>query len=515
MKAVLKLLILTLASSSLLQAQNVTINPSGITPGLTTHPRISYNEILALPSPAIGDIAFDTTFLCLRIYIGNKWVCVQMPDQPFIDKAFIANAGGTANDRGFSVAVDGSGDVYIAGYYADTATFGVTSIISAGGFDMFIAKYNANGSLQWVKSAGGASADLGQSIKVDDSGNIYVVGYYAGTATFGSTSISSAGSYDIFVAKYTPNGTLNWVQSAGGASNDYGKSVAVDGSGNVYITGYYAGTATFGSTSFRSAGGTDVFVAKYNAGGALEWVQSGGGRNNDYSYSVAVDGSGGVYITGDFFYTATFGTRSISGAGIYDVFLARYNTSGHLLWVKAFGGETSGDYCQALSVTVDDLGLVYITGSFLGTALFGDISVNSVGGTDIFVAKYNSYGVLLWVRSAGGPSGDYAYSVAVDGTGNVYITGTYYGSVTFGVTTFRSVGSTDIFIAKYNTYGILEWAETAGGDSPDSAESVAVDDTGNVYFVGSYDGTAACGVTTISNSGVGSADVFLGRISQQ
>ena len=259
----LSLLLCFLGAVVLSFAQNVTITPRGITPAMTgSYPRISYDAILALPNPAKGDMAFDMTFNCLRVYTGSKWICTyQSPTDPPNITA-LASAGGTSYDEGNGIAVDASGNVYVTGSYNGTATFGTTTKTSAGGYDIFVAKYNSSGTLQWVQSAGGTSYDYGRGIAVDASGNVYVTGYYEGTATFGTTTKISAGGHNIFVAKYNSSGALQWVQSARGTLYDIGSDIAVDGSGNVYVTGRYQGTATFGNNSLTSAGATDIFVAR-------------------------------------------------------------------------------------------------------------------------------------------------------------------------------------------------------------------------------------------------------------
>ncbi|AWV99554.1 SBBP repeat-containing protein [Arcticibacterium luteifluviistationis] len=199
----------------------------------------------------------------MRVYNGSRWVCTyQLPSEPIADGAFIASGGGLGQEVGTGVALDASGNVYVVGKYEGTATFGATSISSVGNEDIFIAKYNAMGTLQWLQSAGGTSDDRGHSVEVDSAGNVYVTGYYEGTATFGATSKTSAGSRDIFIAKYSTGGTLQWLQSAGGSSGDEGNSVAIDASGNVYSTGFYQGTVTFGASSKTSAGFYDVFLAR-------------------------------------------------------------------------------------------------------------------------------------------------------------------------------------------------------------------------------------------------------------
>jgi hypothetical protein len=336
--------------------------------------------------------------------------------------------------------------VYVTGYYQGTATFGTTIKTTAGSTDIFVAKYDSGGALQWVQSAGGTSSDGGNGIAVDGSGGVYVTGYYQGTATFGTTTKTSAGLFDIFVAKYSGSGVLQWVQSAGGTSFDFGNAIAVDGSGNVYVTGKYEATATFGTTTKTSAGIADIFVAKYNSVGVTwDWVQSAGGTSDDVGRGIAVDGSGNVYVTGWYFGTATFGTTTKTSAGLFDIFVAKYNSSGALQWVQS-AGDTSID--EGHGIAVDGSGGVYVTGNYQGTATFGATTKTSAGGSDIFVARYNSSGALQWVQSAGGTSYDYGNAIAVDGSGNVYVTGRYQGTATFGNNSLTSAGATDIFVAR-------------------------------------------------------------------
>ncbi|WP_428662095.1 SBBP repeat-containing protein [Runella sp.] len=302
-----------------LSAQNTTLSPTVFSP-----PKLTYDAILALPSPQIGDVAFDLTFNCLRVYVDGKWLCsYQDPANYTPNMLAIASAGGTSVEQGQSIAVDGSGNVYITGYFSGTAAFGSTSKTSAGGYDIFVAKYNNSGSLQWVQTAGGTGSDVGYGIAVDGSGNVYITGYFFGTATFGSTSKTSAGISDIFVAKYNTGGTLQWVQTAGGTSTELGYGIAVDGSGNVYITGNFQGTATFGSTLKTSAGGSDIFVAKYNTNGIFQWVQTAGGTNEDYGQKIDSDTNGNLYVTGFFNDTATFSRNTKTSAGSIDVYIVR------------------------------------------------------------------------------------------------------------------------------------------------------------------------------------------------
>jgi Beta-propeller repeat len=492
-----------------LQAQQVTITPNGITPTMT-YPRLTYDAMMALPSPVEGDLVYDLTFKCLRVYNGSKWVCTltSSPIDPTPHIAAIATAGGSGYDTGTGVAVDASGNVYVTGSYRGTATFGNTTSASAGSDDIFVAKYNSSGSLQWVQSAGGANGDYGRSIAVDAAGNVYVSGAYSGTATFGSVSITSAGNIDIFVAKYNSSGSVQWVQSAGGLSVDQGSGIAVDASGNVYVTGYFVGTATFGSATKTSAGSADIFAAKYNSSGSLQWVQSAGGLSADFGNGIAVDALGNVYVTGYYAGTAAFGSTNLVTAGGNDMFAAKYSSSGSLQWVQSAGG-TGADFGNGIAV--DASGNVYVTGSYWGTATFGITTRTSAGSDDVFVAMYNSSGSLQWVQSAGGTSGDYGNGIRVAASGHVYVSGSYSDTATFESTSKTSAGISDIFAVKYNSSGSVQWVQSAGGLSVDYGNGIAVDASGHVYVTGNYVGTAAFG--SVSKTSAGSNDVYLVRLS--
>lgn len=477
------------------------------------YPRLSYDAILTLPTPQEGDIAYDNTFKCLRVYTGTKWVCTNPNTVNESNLTAIATSSGSSvfsTTRSQKISVDASGNVYITGYFEGTTTFGTTSISSAGGYEIFLAKYNSSGVLQWVQKAGGVSDDIAYGIGVDATGNVYLTGSFFGTATFGSTPVTSAGDTDIFLAKYNNTGTLQWIQKAGGTGGDRAEAIALDASGNVYISGAFIGTATFGVTPKTSAGSTDIFMAKYNSAGAVQWVQSAGGTLSDNASGIAVNASGFVYLTGTFNGTATFGSTSKTSAGSSDIFIAKYDPVGSTWsWVQTAGG-TSFDYGN--DIAIDASGNAYTTGAIAGTATFGATSKTSAGSYDVFMAKYSTGGVLGWVQTAGGTSFDYGLGISVDASGNVYITGIFSDISNFGSTAKTSVGGEDIFILKYNTAGTMQWVHTMGGISNDAGKGIAVDASGNVYSTGHFVGAATFGLTP-KTSPAGN-DMFIARVQQ-
>jgi len=440
--------------------------------------------------------------------------------------------GGNDEDVGTSIAVDGSGNVYTTGYFWGTVDFdpgvGTFNLTSVGFHDIFISKLDAAGNLLWAKSMGGADDDWGLSIAVDGSGNVYTTGYFRGTADFdpgaGTYNLTSVGESDIFISKFDASGNFLWAKSIGGTYFDHGKSIAVDGSGNVYTTGSFQGTADFdpgaGTYSLTSAGVYDFFILKLDAAGNFLWAKNIGGTSDDHCNSIAVDGSGNVYTTGSFRGTVDFdpgaGTSNLTSAGNSDIFVSKLDAAGNFGWAKNMGGT---NFDEGNSIAVDGSGNVYTTGYFRGTADFdpgvGTNNLTSEGYFDIFISKLDVAGNFVWAKSMGGSFQDEGYSIALDGSGNVYITGYFQGTVDFdpgaGTSNLTSAGSRDIFNSKLDSAGNFLSANSMGGTDNDLANSIAVDGSGNVYTTGTFVGTVDFdpGAGTSNLTSAGSADIFI------
>ena len=424
--------------------------------------------------------------------------------------SWVKKAGGTGSDVSVPsmIAVDGSGNSYVVGSFTGTALFGGTTLTSTGVFDIFVAKYGTSGTLTWAKQAGGANNDFGYGITVDGTGNIYVTGLFN----------TSTGSWNIFVAKYGTDGTLTWAKQPGGSGDVSWPTPAVDGTGNIYVAGQFTGTATFGEgasqTTLTSTGSSDMFVAKYGTDGTLTWVKRAGGSGMVAFPVIAVDGGGNSYVTGQFTGTATFGeeasqTTLTSTGSFANMFVAKYGTGGTLTWAKKAEGTPGG------VIAVDGSGNSYVTGVFYGTATFGEgasqTTLTSTGSSDIFVAKYGTDGTLAWAKQAGGAGAIIGSSrgIAVDVFGNSYVTGVFYDTATFGGTNLNSRGGTDVFVAKYGTDGTLAWAKQEGGTNNDYGDGIAIDGNGNIYVTGEFGGSITFDGTTLTSTG--STDMFVAK----
>ncbi len=316
----------------------------------------------------------------------------------------------------------------------------------------------------WTAQIGTPARDQSNSVAVDGSDNIYITGW-----TEGDLGEPNAGEGDAFLVKFDTLGNELWSRQVGTVSTDESRSVAVDGSGNVYITGY-----TQGDLAGPNAGLSDAFLVKYDSLGNQIWSQQIGTSGMEYSYSVAVDGSGNAYITGD-----TYGDLDGTNAGYSDIYLVKFDSSGNQLWAKQIGTPRR-DYGR--SVAVDASGNAFITGWTEGS-----LGGTNAGEADPFLAKFDSSGNQLWLKQLGTSNYDFSTAVAVDSSGNAYISGDTYGSLARPLSGYYK----DAFLVKFSSSGNKLWAKQIGTSKHDRSNSVAVDCFDNVYIAGYTQGNLA------------------------
>jgi hypothetical protein len=464
---------------------------------------------------------------------------------PLIYSTYI---GGSADDEGYSIAVDGSGNAYITGYAKSTnydITPGTFQTAYGGGYsDLFVTKLNSTGTaLIYSTYIGGSSQDEGRSIAIDNFGDVYVTGRTGSTnfyITPGAFQTTIQGSFfDVFVTKLNSTGTaLIYSTYIGGNGGDEPYDIAIDNSGNAYITGNTTSTdydITPGAFQTTNTG-NDVFVTKLNSTGtALIYSTYIGGNGNDVGYSIAVDGSGNAYITGntesnDYDITpgafqTTFGGGANNGGGGGDVFVTKLNSTGSALIYSTYIGGSRTD--MGYSIAIDNSGNAYITGYTLSTNYDitpGSFQTNLEGpiGTDAFVSKLNSTGTaLIYSTYIGGGLSDYGNSIAIDSSGNAYITG-YTNSTDFDITpgAFQTtkgglILSHDVFVTKLNSTGNgLIYSTYIGGSNNEEGRGIAIDGSGNAFIMGfttSNDFPTTLGAFQTIHGG-GTLDVFVTKL---
>lgn len=453
--------------------------------------------------------------LCLLILLSVSFMDIK--SQNFV---WAKKGGLWAYDYGYGITTDKSGNVYVAGKYEQNANFSGTILPCQGNHDIFVAQYSPTGNLNWIRTAGGYTGDYATAIACD--GNyVYVAGEIEGQNALikfsGSPiTLTCKGSNDIFLAKYTLNGNLIWARRAGSSNYEKALGITFDNFGNIFISGLYTYSCTFGgTTTLTGYGDKDGFLAKYDSNGNFIWARKLGSSGRDEAKSIKCDAAGNVYICGMYKNSANFSGQIVSAPDNYwNAFLAKYSTNGSLLWVRTAGSSWDD---VAWSLTTDNLGKVFITGEFNSTIKFGGLpTLYTSGSADVFIACYDPNGNAIWAKKAGGIGNDRARGIGTDGN-NIFITGQFAKTATFGAFTKNAVDNSDIFMAALNNGGTFLWASAAGGVA-DAAEdlgyesgiAICAEPSGNVYATGAMLNGATFGSTTLS--AYTRTDVFITKI---
>jgi hypothetical protein len=449
-----------------------------------------------------------------KLLIAVLAFCITATSQTVPGYLWAKSATGNLNDNAVDCATDLNGNIIVTGSYVSTEMiFGndtLTNSDTTGAYcNMFVAKYDSNGNVLWARGAGkGNRNDQARACAADAAGNVIVTGHFeSDTIWFGSFAlINNNLQVDMFVVKYDPNGNVLWAQRAGGSSTEYGYGCSTDAGGNVFITGVFGSASiTFGTLTLNNANtsGGDIFVVKFDPLGTALWANSTGGDGNNIGWKCCTDVNSNVIVTG--YYTSTtidFGSGPLTNAGLNDVFVVSYDPLGNTNWAQSGGGVTD-DYVSGCAA--DANGNVILTGFYMGASTtFGTTTMNSAGGWDMYVVKYSSTGIFQWATDGGGTSIDPAFNCVTDAGGNIYVAGMYQStSIAFGSTIVPDAGTgPDIYIVKYDSNGNVLWAAGEGDSGADYGAGCAIAPNGNLVVCGYFSSaTLTLGSTTLTNGG--------------
>lgn len=429
-----------------------------------------------------NNVDFDpsgATFLLSSAGMGDGFVAKYTSTGQFL---WAFRFGGADRDEANALAFDQSNNVYVTGFFRGSNVdfdpgAGVANLNSNGqsgsdpgyGGDVVVAKYNASGQYQWAFNVGGSQYENAISIATDPSGNVYVGGYFrSGNVDFdpgaGTTMLNSAAGA-MFLAKYTTTGAFQWAINTGQGNADNSVfDLKTDNAGNLYATGFFQGTNIdfdpgAGVGALSSAGGFEMYVAKYNSNGQYQFAFKVGGTGLDIGRGLTLDNAGNIYVVGDFNganidFDPGAGTALLSSNGGSDVFLAKYNNIGQYQWAFNFGGSASD---IGWKITNDGSHL-FVTGGFTGTSDMNPSAVVdnlvSAGGNDIFLGKYTLRGEYVCAFKIGGTGNDYGYSIASNVNNVFYLSGSFSGTnvdfdPTAATSNLSSASGDDVFLAKY------------------------------------------------------------------
>ncbi len=436
-----------------------------------------------------------------------------------------------AGDIGFDVGnvtcTDASGNVYVGGYFGSASILvGTVTLVNSGGGDVFVAKYDPNGNFLWVQKIGGSLSESISGLATDPVGNVYATGYFSSPLVFVAPltmTTVAGGNPDVFVGCFNSAGVPQWLNAYGGAGSQQSSGCAFSNSLNcLYVTGYYyTTTMAIGATTLNNtsaSGKSDVFLAKFTAGGAPVWARTTGGVGaDDISGGVAVDANGNPHFGGTFSPTlvlgpTVIGTTTITSVGGIDFFTAKYDAAGTFLWARG-AGSTGAEFYGGIKV--DGSGNVCFDGYYQGAPLvIGNLTLTASGGYDGFVAQYNSAGTPLWANKLYSAGDEYVDDITVDANNNIYVAGSFAGTIiTIGTATLNNSlpGAIDAFVAKYNSAGVYQWAAKSVGTTDEWAYGVCADAAGNIFVTGDYNTAGVSfGANVLANNG--GADLYLSKI---
>jgi hypothetical protein len=432
----------------------------------------------------------------------------------------ISGSTGSSEERGVSIATDLNGNVFVIGHFGSpTILLGSTTLTNTAtnGRDIFIAKYNSSGAFIWAKSFGGAYDDNPTSITTDNLGNILFTGdFWSPTIAFGTTTLTNSPSYnDVFVVKLNTSGTVLWAKKAGGNSQDDCNSVKTDSSRNVIITGSYGSpTFTFGTSSLTNVGSSDVYIAKYNENGSLLWTKRIAGTSYESANDITTDSNDNIIVTGNFSSTSfSDGTNSLTNTGTGAMFLIKYSPTGSYLWSKSWSGSSLD---RGAGVTTDSSNNVLLVGNYGDTTINFDGIILNCSYASSAITKYDALGSIIWAKTCS--DGKFsATSISTDTTGNVFLSGyTICPQILFGSTILNNSGSNDSMVVRYNSNGVEIFGKIVGGSYDEYGAKVVTDLNNNQYFLGSFMSMSLnFGTTTITNTGTGnnSNQIFFSKLN--
>lgn len=418
-------------------------------------------SLFAVVSPLVSDLAGNA------VGAAHTW--------SFDVRPWTRQLGTTSADSAKAVAIDAAGNVYVAG-----ETAGAMDGLSAGGADLFLAKFAPTGALLWVRQLGSAGEETVSAVATDAAGAIYA----AGSTTGGLDGNVSGGAADLFVVKYDSSGVKQWTHQRGGSTSETARALGVDAAGDVYVAGETDGA--FDGGTF--AGGADAFLVKLDSAGAWQWTRLRGGGGYDRVYAGAVDADGNAYVVG--YLNTTF--DGTSSAGFDDIYVVKFNSAGTWIWTRQCG---SPGYDNALSAATDSAGNVFIGGMVRGSFDGQPLS----GSTDAVIVKYAPNGSKLWSRQVGTASDEQGTGVATDSAGNAYLLGITWGRFNGSPPS----GFGELFVVKHDPSGSQLWVRQLSAATPVSVAAAATDPAGELFVAGSITGALD------GNPSIGSADAFV------
>jgi hypothetical protein len=404
-------------------------------------------------------------------------------ESPSCDWVF--SGGGASHDKTRAVTTDKSGNVFLASECIGDASFGDQQHKTAGSMDMCLVKLDAKGKALWVSAIGGSKTDRAYGVITDAAGNAYVTGHFESTdAMVNGEALPNAGSYDVFTAKFAPDGKVLWVRVKGGEGYDYGHGIAIDSKGHVVVTG---------------AIGRQVFCTKYDAEGREIWHRTTSGSVSGSGHGIAVDGKNHIYLGGNSTGAGSFG-KAVIESKTTAALVVKLTPEGEGVWASVLPGAPSALYHE---IACDSQGRVWGVGMFKGSVSVAGQTFQSSGekDNDGLIVHLDADGEVQWARHLHGPGTDYCLGVTTDDLGTAFVCGDFNQDTVLAGHALATRGSGDIFVAAFDVKGGLLWVQQAGGKLNDSAYPITFRAPDELIIAGALSTPATFGSHEVTQSG--------------
>lgn len=475
-----------------LKAQNLTLTPGN--QGKLNLPKLTYEQIQAIPSPESGSIVYDVTTNCIRFFNGTKWLCTDQKTSDFAPNALnawkVSELNPVNNFQSNHIAVDNQGNIYIAGMYNDNFRINGITYSALGYGDAFVVKYNSVGVAQWVKTGGNPNSySYSSDIAVDNQGNVYLGGSFFNALNFDGVSVAANNSSgDVFLCKLSAtDGSVLALKAIGGSNYDTLGELFVDNQSNVYMIGNFVGNCNFEGISINGTDNNDIFIAKCNVNLQFQWANKITGVSADDGRSIYGDNAGNVFITGYIASDATFAEGVKFIPGVQSFFIAKYNASnGNYIWHR--NSIYTSTASSGNRVVCDNEGNAYLSGQFKGNMNLGGMQFCACNSTlDLLIAKINTNGDWQWYQQS--KRDDYygyaeIFDMKINAENEILLfCGASYNS-TFGFANKRYTGN--IFVFKFDKNGGVKGANIISSSGNAVMKSIAFN--GNYHYITGYFG---------------------------
>lgn len=434
-----------------------------------------------------------------------------------VKHAWSLRFGNKKRDNGRGIATDSKGNIYLTGLFSGKVDFGNKKPIDSGKLlNVFLAKYDSEGTLKWVKSIGNKGEEDASAVTVDKDDNVIIAGLFSEQLRIEGKLLDAEREADnIFVAKWDSSGKLQWAKDFGADGNDVAHGLATDSAGNIILTGRYQQFIDFGKGKLRSNGNNEIFITKLTPAGELLWARSIGALHDDVGRAVAVDVQDNIYLGADITTNTMLDGKKLDIKGQTDAGVIKFDANGNVQWATTWGGAFQE---ILVSLAVDPAGGVIAVGAFKDKMVINGETHKSKGGSDMFVVKLDTNGKVQWARTWGDRYKDIAAGVSVNKFGTIAVTGWFERKVNFGGGVRKSEGNKDVFLLKLDRNGKYMWDNHFGAKGDDTGRGVIIDDSGVITLSGTFRFDVTFGGRTLESAReldrkLPAGDAFLARFT--